>query len=79
MVLPSTDTLVGEVEVGVGRYEPRYAIPDPAGCHPRQCQQGYLVLRFLCVWDEGVVSTPRVQDKGVFQRDSVSWEFEVSG
>ena len=31
MVLPSTDTLIGEVEVGVGRYEPGYAF-EVSGC-----------------------------------------------
>ena len=32
----------------------------------------YLALMFLCIWDEGVVSAPRGQDKGVLQRESVS-------
>ena len=72
MVLPNTDTLVGEMEAGVGRYEPRYASPDQAEYRPRWCQWDYLVLMFLCIWDEGVVSTPGGQDKGVLQRDSVS-------
>ena len=72
MVLPNTDTLVGGMEAGVGRYDPRYASPDQAECHPRWCQWDYLVLMFPCIWDGGAVSTPGDLGKGVLQRESAS-------
>ena len=55
---PNTDTLVGGMEVGVGRYGPDYVIPDQVE-YPKVMPMELIRCNVPVHLDGGVVFTPR--------------------